>query len=229
MNDGDKRLLDGIGLWFENLTSGSWRGLPGLFLDRDGVLLEEVGFLARPADVRMIDGATNIVGWANRMGIPVIVVTNQSGIGRRFFDWRDFSAVQNELYRQLILEGAHIDIIAACAYHSEATPPYSITDHPWRKPNAGMLQVVAREFGLSLSHSALIGDKWSDLEAAAKAGLAHGILVKTGYGCMQANTAPNFEAGSMRICIAPNLEYARDMLDQRSWPEVPIGGSNRQK
>jgi D-glycero-D-manno-heptose 1,7-bisphosphate phosphatase len=155
----DKRIVDGIGLWLENLTLWNWRGRSGLFLDRDGVLLEEVGFLGRPEDVRMIDGSADIVRWANNLAVPVIIVTNQSGIGRRYYNWQDFLSVQTELYRNLALVGAHIDLVAACAYHADAAPPYRVADHPWRKPNAGMIHAVAAESGLDLSCSALIGDR----------------------------------------------------------------------
>tara|TARA_R110002126_G_scaffold291767_1_gene457362 strand:- start:191082 stop:191747 length:666 start_codon:yes stop_codon:yes gene_type:complete len=216
MIQNDKRICDGVGLWLENCTGRDWDGLPGLFLDRDGVILEETGYLGRVEDVRLVAGAATLIRWANRQRIPVIVVTNQSGIGRGYYDWQDFAAVQSELDHQLQRDGAQVDFVVACAYHGDGKPPFAIDNHPWRKPNPGMIMAVRDQCRLDLSRSVLVGDKWTDLEAAARVGMARGLLVKTGHGAQQANIPFSFEPGSMQIDIAESLEEALAIFKQET-------------
>lgn len=216
MIQNDKRICDGVGLWLENRTGRDWDGLPGLFLDRDGVILEETGYLGRVEDVRLVAGAAKLIRWANRQRIPVIVITNQSGIGRGFYDWQAFAAVQSELDRQLQRYGAQVDFVVACAYHGDGKPPFDIDNHPWRKPNPGMILAVNEQCRLDLSRSVLVGDKWSDLEAAARVGMARGLLVKSGHGAQQACIPPSFDAGSMGIDIADNLDEALTIFKQET-------------
>ena len=118
---------------------------PALFLDRDGVIVEEVGHLRRAEDVRLIAGAAEVIAAANRAGMPVVVVSNQSGIGRgsvRLAGFRGRSAA--DCLEMLAARGAFIDAVLACPYHAEAEPPYRHPDHPARKPNAGMILAAAR-------------------------------------------------------------------------------------
>lgn len=216
MSQTDTRICDGVGLWFENRTGRVWDGLPGLFLDRDGVIVEETGYLGHAGDVRLVNGAAKLVGWANRQGIPVIVVTNQSGIGRGYYDWQAFASVQDEIHRRLQKDTAQVDFVVACAYHRDGKLPYAIDNHPWRKPNPGMIMAVRDQCRLDLSRSVLVGDKWSDLEAAARVGMARGLLVKSGHGARQAGIPPSFNAGSMGIDIADNLDEALAIFKQET-------------
>ena len=214
MTSADSRLHDGLGLWLDDLTHNEWAGSPGLFLDRDGVIVEEVGYLGQADQVRLIDGAAAAIAMINSLGVPIIMVTNQSGIGRGYYTWQDFSAVQDEIYRQLGKDGAHIDIVAACAYHRDAKPPFVVASHPWRKPNAGMILAVARISRLELKRSTMIGDKWSDLEAAAIAGVGRGILVRTGHGHSQATLSPQFNRDDIRIDTASDIRTAIDLFNR---------------
>ena len=169
------------GLWAESRQVVE-TGLPTLFLDRDGVVVEERHYLRSAKDVSLTAGAGDAIATLNRLGLPIVLITNQAGIGRGIFDWPDFISVQDEMHRQLRLSGAHIDAVYACAYHKDGREAYAIGDHPWRKPNAGMIEAAGADLGALLSASWIIGDRATDLEAGKQAGLCGGTLVSTGYG-----------------------------------------------
>ena len=152
-----------------------------MFLDRDGTLNEEVGYLCRPEDVALITGAGAALARLNARGIPVLVVTNQAGIGRGKYGWDDFQAVMDRIKALLVLGGAHLDGVYAAAHHPKGLGDYAHPDHPDRKPNPGMLLRAAQEHGIDLSRSWMIGDKALDLEAGRNAG-CRVALVRTGYG-----------------------------------------------
>src|SRR5262249_9599239 len=97
----DARLADGLGLWVEIFTSGSLPGRPALFLDRDGVIVEETNYLGRAEDVRMIAGAGAAISWANRAGFAAIIISNQAGIGRGYYGWDGFVSVQDRIITDL--------------------------------------------------------------------------------------------------------------------------------
>lgn len=177
--DQTSHLID-PGLWAETRTHR--RGGPALFLDRDGVIVAEVNYLRRIEDVQLTEGAASLIAAANQRGIAVVMVTNQAGVGRGIYGWADFSAVQDEIYSFLALEGARIDAVFACGYHEKGQPPLDAPDHPWRKPNPGMIRTAAEALSLDLARSWIVGDRASDLAAGSSAGLAGGALVETGYG-----------------------------------------------
>lgn len=175
-------LTDGVGLWCDCSHVDGKPGRPTLFLDRDGVVVEEVDFLSRPQDTKLSVGVGRAIAEANKAGVLVVVVTNQSGIAREHFGWKEFAAVQTEIVSQLKLEGAYLDAVLACGYYGGGEYPYNIADHAWRKPAPGMLQHVHQLLKADLPRSFIIGDRISDLEAGVNAGLAGGALVMTGYG-----------------------------------------------
>jgi D-glycero-D-manno-heptose 1,7-bisphosphate phosphatase len=154
---------------------------PALFLDRDGTLNEEVDYLSNPDDLVLIPGSAAALAKVNARGIPVVVITNQSGIGRGRYDWLDFAAVMSRMDTLLGLEKAHIDAVYASPHHEKGQGDYAVADHPDRKPNPGMLLRAAEEHNLDLSRSWMIGDKDIDLEAGRRAGCKV-ALVRTGYG-----------------------------------------------
>lgn len=182
-----------------------------LFCDRDGTIIEDVGYLRRPEDVRLIDGAARVIGLANRRGVAVVVVTNQSGIGRGVLGWQEFASVQERLLALLAADGAAIDAVFACPHHAEARPPYDHPDHPDRKPNPGLLHRAAVRLGLSLPSSWLIGDRASDILAARRAGLAGALLVSTGAGSAadeQRRARGQRAAGRFRVALVPSIAAA---------------------
>ncbi len=164
------------GLWCEVLAE-NFAGRPALFLDRDGVIVEDTHYLGRAEDVRMIAGAADAIARCNRLGIPVVLVSNQSGVARRLYDWTGFQAVQAALAVELGRAGARLDAIFACAHHADGRAPLNIADHPWRKPNPGMIVAAGERMKLDLPHSWIVGDRSSDIAAGRAAGLAGGILV----------------------------------------------------
>ncbi len=198
----DNLPINADGIW-EELTphASSQAGLAGagqalraaLFLDRDGVLNEEVGYLGDPEELCMIDGSANLVAAANRLGVPVVVVTNQGGIGRGALTWSSFGRVQRRLLEQLAARGAVPDMVLACPFHEEADPPYRHPDHPDRKPRPGMLLRAAGRLGLDLSRSWIVGDSARDMKAGHAAGLAGGVLVATGHGMTERGYLADWE------------------------------------
>lgn len=170
------------GLFSRNYAGCQFPNRAGLFLDRDGVIVDEINYLHDPRDVRFIPNVLAAIANVNRLGIPVIMVTNQAGIGRGYFGWNEFHHLQDNILAQAAQEGAHFDMILACAYHADGKQPYAIANHPWRKPNPGMILEAASVLALDLQHSFIIGDCLTDLAAGSAAGLAGGALVATGHG-----------------------------------------------
>jgi D-glycero-D-manno-heptose 1,7-bisphosphate phosphatase len=142
-----------------------------VFLDRDGVVIEEKGYLHLPGEVRLIPGAADAIRRFNTAGIPVVLVTNQSGIARGYFGWNEYNAVQERLRAEL--GDAWLDAEWACG---------SLEDNRFRKPAPGMFAQAAAALRINLRESWMVGDKPSDIEAARRAGLRGAFLVSTGYG-----------------------------------------------
>jgi D-glycero-D-manno-heptose 1,7-bisphosphate phosphatase len=180
-------LIDGVGLWAQRMTSTDLAGRPAVFLDRDGVVVEEVHFLAHRKDVRLTFGIGEAIATLNRIAVAVVVVTNQSGVARGRFGWSEFSQVHDEIAVQLARVGAVIDAVFACGYHPSGRGPLAIADHPWRKPLPGMFREAHKLLGVDLSRSLVVGDRLSDLEAGRGAGLPEGSIVRTGYGADEAD------------------------------------------
>lgn len=156
-------------------------GKPALFLDRDGVLIRDAGYLADPAGVELLPGAGELVRIANRANVPVIVVTNQSGIGRGLFSWRQFLAVNRRMSDLLVSEhGATLSAVIACGWSPDNPPDQAVLRRRWRKPGPGMLLAARSHYGIDLARSWLVGDRLSDVRAAVAAGLAGAILLKPG-------------------------------------------------
>ena len=145
---------------------------PAAFFDRDGVFNEDQGYVHRIEDLVWIPGGPRAVRRLNDLGYLVILVTNQSGIGRGYYDEAAMHAIHAALAEHLAGEGAHIDAVYFAPHHEDAVlEHYRQADHPDRKPNPGMLLRAMQDFPIDREHSFLIGDKDSDLEAARRAGV----------------------------------------------------------
>jgi len=155
---------------------------PALFLDRDGVVVEEVHYLHRVQDVQLVPGAAEIISKANALEIAVVIVTNQAGIGYGKYGWPEFSRVQERILDDLDENGAFVNAVFACPFHERGKPPYNIPDHSSRKPNPGMLLKASSRLPIDLTHSWIVGDRSGDLKAGLNAGLSGGLHVKTGHG-----------------------------------------------
>ena len=174
--------IDEEGVWCQFFKLGSEARRTALFLDRDGVVVDEVHYLRHARDVRLAAGAAKVIAHANRRDLAVVLVTNQAGIGRGIFGWPEFARVQERIVADLAAEGASLDAVYACPHHAKARAPYDHPDHPARKPNPGMLSRAIEALGLDAGTSWIVGDRASDLEAGRAAGLLGGLHVLTGYG-----------------------------------------------
>jgi len=154
---------------------------PAVFLDRDGTLIEEAGYLDRIERLVFFPYSVDAVRLLNRAGLAVVMVTNQAGVARGIFQ-EDFVA---EAYRHVTARleagGARIDGFYYCPHHPEASVERYRIACDCRKPQPGMLRRAASELGLDLARSFVIGDRWHDLQAGQALGV-RGILVRTGYG-----------------------------------------------
>jgi D-glycero-D-manno-heptose 1,7-bisphosphate phosphatase len=148
---------------------------PAIFLDRDGVIIEEKHYLRDPDQVELIPGTVAKLKELLRHGLPLVVVTNQSGIGQGLFSWAAY-----ELVHQRMLDLIGIDKPFAAIYANSHAP--TETQGTWRKPNPGMFVQAAADLNLCLESSAMVGDKVVDLEAASRAGIKRIVHVKTGHG-----------------------------------------------
>jgi len=173
-------------------------GKAAVFLDRDGVLIEEVGYLSKVGQVRLIAGATEAVAALNRLGVTVVVVTNQSGVARGYFPEERVGEVHRSLDALLAMRGARVDRYYYCPHHPEAEVERYRLRCECRKPRPGLLLRAAAELGVDLARSHLVGDKASDLAAGGAAGCKC-ILVRTGYGTLVDVTAPDPRWNLVRV------------------------------
>lgn len=146
----------------------------GVFLDRDGTIAEEVGYLNDIGRFRIFEYSAQAIQRLNRAEFPVIVVTNQSGAARGFFPESLIHQVHERMKKELAAGGAHVDAIYYCPHHRD-------DNCDCRKPLPGMLERAVREHGISLRDSYLVGDRYDDAQMIQAAG-GKGILVLTGYG-----------------------------------------------
>ena len=156
-------------------------GLPAVFLDRDGTINEQMGYINHITRFRMLPFAAEAIARLNSKKIPVVIVTNQSGLARGYFPAELLEAVHLKLQNELEKHGAHVDGIYICPHHPEAKVKSLRKPCSCRKPKPGLVQQAAHELELSTEQSYVVGDRWSDLKTAENCG-ATGILVLTGYG-----------------------------------------------
>lgn len=182
---------------------------PAVFLDRDGVLVDELDFLTDPDALRLVPGAAEAIRELNRHNVPAVVVTNQSAVARGLVDERGLGAIHERLRERLAEGGAHLDAIFYCPHHpTEGHAPYRIVCD-CRKPQPGLLLRAARMLGLDLASSWIIGDSARDLEAGAAAGV-RGVLVATGKGVRE-NTKLT-AAGRAPLHFVPDVRAAVELV-----------------
>ena len=155
------------------------RRRPAAFLDRDGVLNVDSGYVHRPDQVVWVEGAKETVKALNDAGYYVFVVTNQAGVARGHYEEAAIGALHDWMAGALAAEGAFIDDWRYCAFHPEASLPGYRRAHPWRKPNPGMIEDLIAHWPVERAGSFLIGDKDLDIEAAQAAGMP-GLLFEGG-------------------------------------------------
>ena len=148
-------------------------GIAAVFLDRDGVLIEDTGYPHVEDQMRITPGAPEAVRRLNALGYMAIIVTNQSGVARGLFSLEQMNRFNDTLVRRFAAKGARIGAVYACPFHAEAkVEEFRHPDHPDRKPNPGMILKAVADHGVDPARSFLIGDQASDLEAARRAGVS---------------------------------------------------------
>ncbi len=154
---------------------------PAVFLDRDGTVIEHVHYLSDPAAVRPIPGAAEALRGLQGEGYALVVVTNQSAIGRGLLSVEQLERVNAEMDRRFALEGVAFDGLYYCPEVPTGDDPTAIT-HPDRKPAPGMLLRAAADLEVDLAASWMVGDMISDVLAGINAGCRRSIMVRTGKG-----------------------------------------------
>jgi D-glycero-D-manno-heptose 1,7-bisphosphate phosphatase len=158
-----------------------------VFLDRDGTINAEQGYLYRVEECRFLPGVKEAVKRLNGAGFLVVVVTNQSGIARGYYSEADLEKLHQYMENEFAVAGARIDGWYYCPHHPDFPDDSEVCD--CRKPLPGMLLAAAEELGIDLSSSWMVGDKSADVEAGIAAGCKP-ILVRTGYGAVETALAP---------------------------------------
>lgn len=153
----------------------------GVLLDRDGTINEQMGYINHVSRFVMLPDAASAIKKLNARGVPVAVVTNQSGLARGYFPEELLDQVHDKMNRALADEKAHVDGIFICPHHPEAKEEKYRVDCTCRKPKTGLFDQASASLDIDLKMSYLVGDRWSDLKAAVKCG-AIPVLVLTGYG-----------------------------------------------
>ncbi|MGA7934938.1 MAG: HAD family hydrolase [Kovacikia sp.] len=189
---------------------------PAVFLDRDGVLNQEVGYIYKLTDLNLIAGVAQAVRRLNDRGLFCCLVSNQSGPARNYYPVSHVDALHDRLCQLLKAEAeAHLDALYYCPYLSKPeggiNPEYTCWS-TWRKPNTGMLVAAAWEHNLDLSRSFMIGDKATDVDMAHNAGCI-GILVQTGFG--DRVLSGNYQHHTQPDYIAQDLTAAVDWILQQ--------------
>lgn len=160
-----------------------------VFLDRDGTLIEEVGYLDRPQRVALYPWSAHAVRALQQSGVRVVLVTNQSGVARGFFTESVVEAVHGHIAELLQAAGARIDAYYYCPHHPDGKIAEYARVCDCRKPSRGLVDCAARELGIDPRQSFTIGDRWLDIALARSVG-ARGILVRTGYGLTEEGRPP---------------------------------------
>jgi D-glycero-D-manno-heptose 1,7-bisphosphate phosphatase len=182
---------------------------PAVFIDRDGTLTEEVGYVNHPQRLKLLPRSAEAVRRLNAAGVAAVVATNQSGVARGYFSEDILQAVNDEMVAQLKRAGAHLDGVYVCPHHpDEGVPPFRLACE-CRKPRPGLLLRAAGDLGLDLAASMVVGDKASDLQVARVVG-ARPVLVLSGYG------RGEWEYRRATLPVPPE-HVAEDLLDAVEW------------
>ncbi len=196
-------------LAFAMLGSGPKRAA---FLDRDGTIVEEVDYLTRPEQLRLLPGAAAAIRRLNEAGWLVVVATNQSAVARGMLSEDGLAAVHARLKEMLAAEGARLDGIYYCPH----LPDGSVADYArvcdCRKPAPGLLQQAARDLGIDLPASAMIGDGLRDLQAGMAAGCSRLFLVRSGHGAAEETAFAGSDLTDARAC--DDLAAAVELLEE---------------
>jgi D-glycero-D-manno-heptose 1,7-bisphosphate phosphatase len=181
------------------------KGRRAVFIDRDGVINEEREYVSRAEDFHLLPGAVKGLARLRDAGFALVVVTNQSGIARGLYGEADFETLTTHMRERLGAQGIQFAGVYHCPHHPTGVISTYRVECKCRKPQPGMLLHAARDLGLSLANSVLVGDKTSDIEAGRRAGLNRCVLVESGHALTAA------ERQTADACVA-DLEAAARWL-----------------
>jgi D-glycero-D-manno-heptose 1,7-bisphosphate phosphatase len=156
---------------------------PAVFLDRDGTLIEDVGYLDSLSRLMLFPWTIDAIRALNRAGLPLVVVTNQSGVARKYFVESFVQETHRALDARLAEGGARVDAYYYCPHHPDGTLPEYALVCECRKPRPGLIGRAARDLHLDPARSFVVGDKWGDVGLARAVG-ARALLVRTGTGAV---------------------------------------------
>jgi D-glycero-D-manno-heptose 1,7-bisphosphate phosphatase len=192
-------------------------GRPAVLLDRDGTIIEEVGYLDRVDRVRLFPWSVAAIRALNAANIPIVLITNQSGVARGFFTESVVDDVHRHIGGLLAAGGAHLDAYYYCPHHRDGKIAEYAIACDCRKPGRGLVDRAAQELGVDAAQSFTVGDRWLDVALARNIG-GRGILVRTGYGADEENRPPD---GLSADAIVNNLvEAASWILEALANPEA---------
>jgi histidinol-phosphate phosphatase family protein len=161
-----------------------------VFVDRDGTLIEERGFLDRVERLAFYPWTTDAIRALNHAGLRIVLVSNQSGVARGLFTEAVVEEVHSRIESVLHAGGAHIDAYYYCPHHPDGNVPGYAQHCDCRKPKRGLVDRAARELGIDPTRSFIVGDRWLDIGLARTVG-ARGVLVRTGYGAIAEKQPPH--------------------------------------
>jgi D-glycero-D-manno-heptose 1,7-bisphosphate phosphatase len=181
---------------------------PAVFLDRDGTMVQEVGYLGRPEDLRWFSWTIDAIRLLRRAGFLIFVTTNQGGIGLGLFSEKFLQQLHETMDRHLAEAGANVDAWFYCPHHPRAIVPDLALACECRKPEPGMIRQAQQRFAIDLGRSFVVGDKRIDVELAERARV-RGILVRTGNGAQELERSGGVMPGAAHV--------AETLLDAASW------------
>ena len=179
-----------------------------VFLDRDGTIIEEVGYLDRPERVEFFPWTIDAIRVLNRADLAVVLVSNQSGIARGFFTDAVVDTVHQRMDDMLSAGGARIDAYYYCPHHPDGSVAALAKVCDCRKPARGLVDRAVAELGVDPARSFVVGDRWLDIGLARTVG-ARGVLVRTGYGEREEGKPPD---GMEADAIVDNLIAASSWI-----------------
>jgi len=177
---------------------------PAVFIDRDGTLLEEVGYVNHPKRLRVLRGSAEAIRLLNEAGLRAVVITNQSAIGRGIIDEPFLHRVHEAIDARMAAGRARIDAYYFCPHHPDADLEAYRQTCRCRKPQPGLIERACRELQLDPSRSVMVGDRWIDI-ACGRAARTGAVMVRTGHGAYEEQRRP---VGASADAILNNLMEA---------------------
>jgi len=190
-----------------------------VFLDRDGTLIHDPGYVTHPDQVQMVDGAAEALKEFRLLGYKTVVASNQSGVARGIVTTEMLERIHDRLRELLAVKGATLDAIYYCPHHPEGVVPEFRQESDWRKPKPGMLLAAAQEMNLDLSQSWMIGDNDRDVEAGRSAGCKTILIASTASDAAHPQTSkPDYVAVNLREAVNIVKRQRRLLGEKRAVP-----------